>query len=326
MSSTASSNDLSGSQEPLTAELLRTLLKQQQTENKADISAATKSLSDEFKVSSNEIKSALASHNNRIKTLEVNSSLLQQNVIALKEENELLWKQVTKNNLIISGITDLPNESTNSLSKLVVGIIKKHTNLDVEIESIYRLGKFLSGKQRSIKVTFARLTDRNSVWKAKGQFRPPIYINEDLPKSVQKEHSILKHKKRELIQQGYKPEDIQINYNKRFLQFQGLVYYIQNDRIDIHFPSAQTNNTEGIGQSSKKRKLTQTSSQVLKKTTPPNFTRTTPTAPTPTSSQNSNLPPPTSEDYSSEMDDYEDADASGFLGDGSPNLNQTAWR
>lgn len=293
-----------GSKDQVTVDILKALL----SENESKV---TSNLSAKLDSGNKELKAILETQNSRISVLESSSSHLQQSIAALKEENDILWRQVTKNNLIFSGVPDNPNEANSVLSKLIRSFIVKHTNLNVEIESAFRLGKFLSGKTRSIKVAFLNVRDRDAIWKSRNQFRPPLYINEDLPKSVQKEHTILKQKKRELILQGYKPEDIKINYNRRFLQFLGLVYYVQNDQINIALPSTSqnsSNSTQNPSTNTRKRKnLNAHTSQTQKR--PSN------------SSQKPKTPFDDVEDFE-DMDDSEENDPS-FLGDGSPNQNQT---
>ncbi|CAL8076657.1 unnamed protein product [Orchesella dallaii] len=69
----------------------------------------------------------------------------------------------------------------------------------VEIDTVFRVGKYREGSNRPIRLRFITHRDRNTVFEARGSLSELLSLKEDQPFSLRRDHAILRRKKQELI-------------------------------------------------------------------------------------------------------------------------------
>ncbi|CAG7725161.1 unnamed protein product [Allacma fusca] len=159
----------------------------------------------------------------RVDELEEENSYLKHQIGDCKKENENLQKKVNtvegrldklcrRNNLMFFGITKAEGETREQLYENIQRILRNDLEIDdVFIEDAYRIKRATGSKfPRAVKVTFARISERETVLKNRKLFknkRIPIYINPDLSK----EDSVKAKIQRELRKKkpGESMEDVQ---------------------------------------------------------------------------------------------------------------------
>lgn len=106
---------------------------------------------------------------------------LESELETMKAENELLWCQLSKSNLVFGGVPDSDKETNKDLYAKVTNVIKSTTGKTIDFDTAYRVGKNNINSSRPIKVRFLAIRDRNEVYECRFKTSQPIYINEDLP-------------------------------------------------------------------------------------------------------------------------------------------------
>ena len=143
-----------------------------------------------------QLSNLIQSQNEIIHTLESECRSLQISQQQLASENEYLWKEVLRPNLVFAGIQDDETEDREQTRQKIARVLKSSPGLDFPFDIAYRVGNYVYGKCRPIKVKFLSIDKRDTVWANRHQLRPPIYVNEDLPRMTRRDHAVLrKHKK-----------------------------------------------------------------------------------------------------------------------------------
>jgi len=130
------------------------------------------------------------------------NKLLLDELNVVKSENELLAKEIRKQNLVFVGLDDYENETVDQLYKKVSDILNSVAGRVINIDITYRVGKFVINKCRPIRIRFISLWDRETVYGQRKNLRHPFYLNEDLPFVTMRDHAILRKQKNELVNDG----------------------------------------------------------------------------------------------------------------------------
>lgn len=188
----------------VTVSLLQQLLSQQ---SKSLIEEISKTI--HTKVS--ELTETIAKQDATIQSLEKSNQ-------AIVHENEFLWREVLKPNLVFSGLLDKLNETREETFQIASTILKNTSGQVAPFDTAYRVGNFSDGKCRPIKIRFTSMAVRDEIWRNRFSFKKPIFVNEDLPRMTRRDHAILRGQKKEMISKGVDPSQIKINWNRKTIQ------------------------------------------------------------------------------------------------------------
>lgn len=146
---------------------------------------------DELKVSQKQIKEGWISNVDDLQKL-------AETMLALDLKADHLEAQCKKNNIVIDGIPELPNEKWQDSEEKVKHIFQDKLKLDAKdmiIDRVYRIGKFKSAnssKPRPVMVRFLSQKAKQQVMeKAKYLKGTKIFLNEDYPESVRQKRKEL---------------------------------------------------------------------------------------------------------------------------------------
>jgi len=189
------------------------------------------------------IKKTINAHGKRLDEAELGISKLENSVDKINDESKMIQIELKKVNLIIVGVFDVQNEPEQQLYSKIKSVIAETTDLDVPIDTYYRLGNFNIVKPRPIKVRFISVRQRNLVYNNRSELSPPIHISEDLPYTTRRSSAILRNKKKEAISNGVLPDDININYKMKQILIKDKTYCITSLLSGTIAPIASKNNT-----------------------------------------------------------------------------------
>lgn len=157
------------------------------------------------------------------------NSKLRREISILKRKTEYLEVSARQKNLIIHGLQQESNETLQSLFEKVSLFIHELTKKKIKPDIIFRFGKD-STKARPICVEFLSKTDRNLVYEnRKNAANKNIFINEDLPFEIRRDHAILRSKGKELHAAGQKNK---INFKNRSICTEnGTSFQLKNGQL-----------------------------------------------------------------------------------------------
>ncbi|OXA64555.1 hypothetical protein Fcan01_02740 [Folsomia candida] len=189
---------------PITFNILSSLLKE-----------STATLAQQLNQRFDSLDRSITNQNIKINELENEVQIMKSSFSKVSNENEALWRELNKINLVFSGIPEGENETQQDLFFKISKIIQQTTGKNISFDTGYRVGKPLSRSSRPVKIRFRSIAERNEVYSNKLKVLKPIYINEDLPHSTRKEHAIMRQKRSQLIANGQSPNDIRMDWKKR---------------------------------------------------------------------------------------------------------------
>jgi hypothetical protein len=128
-------------------------------------------------------------------------NLLEVKVQHLQSELDNMHSNLRKKNIIIQGIPEKKDESWKELENadfyLKLGITDKP-----DYDDCFRLGKRTTGKPRPILLKLIRQRDKTNIMSRRKQLKgTSIFANDDNPKEVRKQLSLLRLKEKQLRQQ-----------------------------------------------------------------------------------------------------------------------------
>jgi archaellum component FlaC len=208
---------------PLTAALLKSLL----NINTQSITDRIDKLDNNFQ----NVETLFRVQEERIVELKEEVAGLQNTVEKINTENELLWKEIHKMNLVFSGVHDSDKESLDQLYSTISRIIRNVSGGDITFDLGHRVGKFRMGSCRPIKVRFLSMFQRDSVFANRFKSQKPVYINEDLPRGMRRDNGLMRNKKRELVANGYDPKGIKMDWNKKSIQTNDSIFKIKDGEM-----------------------------------------------------------------------------------------------
>ncbi|OXA54130.1 hypothetical protein Fcan01_10251 [Folsomia candida] len=186
------------------------------------------------------LDTSVALHKEKLDELESEVKNLKIKVSETTGENERLWCELSKINLIFSGIPERINESQKDLFDQVANVIKA-TGHTYNFDTAYRIGKPSKNSTRPIKVRFLSLFERNEVYGNRFKVNKPTFINEDLPASLRNDHRILRQKRSQLRNLGYDAKQIHVDWSKRTINSGESSFYLLNGNlIEKHYKTSTT--------------------------------------------------------------------------------------
>jgi chromosome segregation ATPase len=212
-----------------------------------------------IKTSIENIQVTVTQHQNDIESLKLQinnfaagGDVLSSKVAQLEHSQEVIEREMKKINLIISGVADCSNEFNTSLRGKIETLLQDITSDIIKVDAVARIGSYQGDKSRQVKVRFLTIRDRDNVWNCRTNTNPPIFINEDLPFSIRRDHAVIRKKVKQL-----KEDNIQydIKWGARQIQTEQHLYTIKEGRTTC---SATQNNSSsnflGSGPSAMGRK------------------------------------------------------------------------
>lgn len=219
----------------VTVDLLKSLF----AENSNCIS---KTLDEKFKL----LNDTISLQNTKIESLEKGVLSLQHEVSKISSENEYLWKEVLRSNLVFVGIVDNENESRELLVKSISKIIHNRiNNVNIQVDSAYRIGNFVQGRSRHVKVKFRYNSDRELVFENRLKFNPQIFVNEDLPRLTRRDHAILRQHKKKLVSEGADPRNIRVDWNRKSIKSESNILVVKNGQLEQSAPFNSQDSSQG---------------------------------------------------------------------------------
>lgn len=174
--------------------------------------------------------SSLSAQDVKIKSLESEVISLKDTVLKVSAENESLWCEINKLNLVFKGISDVDNETSDQLLKTVSDLLKL-MGLSFGFDTAVRIGKFSPSFPRLVKVRFLCVSDREAVYSSRFSAPKPIYINADFPVTMRRDHAIMRQKKKDLISEGYQPKQIRFDWNRKLIRTEDCAFKVADGAL-----------------------------------------------------------------------------------------------
>jgi len=115
-----------------------------------------------------------------------------------------LEDQSRQNNLRIDGISDHPRENYEQTQEKVIKLIEEKLDIKINLASSNRLGKFESGKSRTILARFNTFAERQSCLRSSYKLKGTnVFLNEDLARETLELRKQKLDELRELKSKGY---------------------------------------------------------------------------------------------------------------------------
>jgi hypothetical protein len=193
---------------------------------------SVKSDCDSLSLSVHKLQSDMADNSqdpSSISALKSSVSLLLKDSSARRCDQETLYADVNKLNLIVSGILESPHETNTFIAHEVQRLIKDTTGKNITIDVAHSIGKSQPYRIRQIKVRFLSILERNCVYAHRNNLSHPQYINEDLSPDTRSSHALLRRKKYEILQTN-KDATIKIDWKHKTLQH-GTSFFAIKDGI-----------------------------------------------------------------------------------------------
>jgi len=149
-----------------------------------------------------EIETKVSNHDGRLADLENRVDQITGSLNSSTKVTDSLYSEVNKINLILSGLDELINETTEVLIDELNKMFHRLTGCNYSVDHAYRIGYQNGTSPRRIKVRFSSLALRNKILLEKSKLPPGIYLNDDLPPAIRKAQGLLRAKKKELLVQN----------------------------------------------------------------------------------------------------------------------------
>ena len=133
-----------------------------------------------------DMKGQLNEVEGRVEVLEDTVATQAAQIQSLTKENSKLLDELRRTNLLIHGMP----ESETDLLQSVKSLFETKLGVVAEVDTAYRLGKPLLGKNRPVKVRFTHMSSRSAVFAKRltlTDATPKILITEDLSLSTREE-------------------------------------------------------------------------------------------------------------------------------------------
>ena len=171
------------------------------------------------------------------KRLDLTEGLLQQAQIKLKSQNEKiieLQSRTMRDNLIIRGIADDPNESWAETEDKVIDFMRKELKIEDAhnsmVDRAHRLGKMTGEKPRNIVVKFASSKAKDKIFKnVKNLAGKKFSIQEQLPQEIQERRNRLWPKFREAKEKAKTDKSIRVKWSQDKLHINDKTYTYKDD-------------------------------------------------------------------------------------------------
>lgn len=165
-------------------------------------------------------------HDGRLTQVEAQVQSVLQSTSQIDNSNDLIYADINRINLIFSGLADSASEMQETLTCDLERILSDIVSSNIRIDCAYRLGKYQNNRSRPIKIRFRTMSDRNLLWNNKKNLQKPFYLNEDLSPATRKVHSILRNKRKDLLQVN-PSEVVQIDWKRLIVMTSSHIYTFQ---------------------------------------------------------------------------------------------------
>ncbi|OXA39206.1 hypothetical protein Fcan01_25993 [Folsomia candida] len=187
---------------------------------------------------------SLVAQSSKLSELEEELQTVKESLHKVSSENQQLWKELSKLNLIFSGLKDDEFEQPDELYSKVSHVIRT----DFSFDTAHRVRRRNGNLPRPIKVRFLSVLQRNNVLTNRFNVRHPIYINEDLPLKMRLDHKAMREKRMKLIEEGLDRRDIKMDWTKKTLCAMGMSYNFNEGILvdQIPIPNVQSQQSRGL--------------------------------------------------------------------------------
>ena len=152
-----------------------------------------------------DLKKEISILNERLHESQTNVSKLENNLLQARKDHQILQDHVIKlesqsrrDNLILDGIPEKPNESNEDCLNSVYSILENHMNIPetraIKIVRCHRLGskRQQPGRPRSMIFKLHFFGDRERIWRNKTKLKGTQYwLSEDFPNEIKRRRRIL---------------------------------------------------------------------------------------------------------------------------------------
>ena len=137
----------------------------------------------------------------KMKSLELQNQQMRHQMGILEGKHRLVLDKLSKlethsrkNNLILEGIPEVENETSEKSEELVKDVFKNtlHVNDDMDLAAVHRYGPESEDRPRPIVVSFQYPRDRRSIWKKRTNLKGSNYVlQESVSKDVAEARKVL---------------------------------------------------------------------------------------------------------------------------------------
>jgi hypothetical protein len=103
------------------------------------------------------------------------------------------------------------------------------------------------------------MLQRNEVYAKRFNINKPIYINEDLPFTVRRDHGVMRQKKKQLMGEGYTPKEIKMDWGRKTVKTADDFFVVKEGKIcdsSSSGPDIQSSSSNMTGVGGKKKEKT----------------------------------------------------------------------
>lgn len=179
------------------------------------------------------MSSAIKAQNLAIEALNEKVDNLEQTVAEVTQENEILYRNLNKNNLIISGVNEESTETGDSLIEFINELASEKLGKKINMYNAYRMGVKTANQPRPVKFTVLDPRDRDYLWANKKQLGHPHYVSEDLHKNERKRNGRIIKFVKEKREEG---KTVLYNFRKRQVKADEIVYLLKDENFEAVKP------------------------------------------------------------------------------------------
>lgn len=173
---------------------------------------------------------AIKAQNTAIENLNEKMEGLEQVVADVTRENELLYRSLNKNNLIISGIKEVGNETGDTILQTIKERISNKLGKNMDVYNAYRMGLKAANEPRPVKFTVLDPRDRDYLWGNKKKLGHPFYVSEDLHKNERKRNGKIIKFVKEKKGEG---KTVLYNLRRRQVKANEIVYLLNGENFEV---------------------------------------------------------------------------------------------
>lgn len=156
----------------------------------------------------NQLKSNLTTTEARVETI-------SNDVDNLHHRTDQLEYELKKLNLTLVGFTEGASETSLELMTKINAFLSTITGQEIKVAEAVRMGPLSNKRQRTVRIRFNTMSDRDVTYNARFNTTHPTYINEDLPINMFKTLMTLKRKAKTLKSTGH--QNVRINLHKSYV-------------------------------------------------------------------------------------------------------------
>lgn len=164
-----------------------------------DIKTASDGINSNLLKLQTDINRRIQSHDVGLNNLNGEIECLNAKVTSLFSDNDKMYSEINKLNLILSGLPDRVSESAEQLTIEINRLFSDMVGQKIAIDCAFRLGQYTDRHPRRIKIRMHSLSDRNLVWNHRTNAAKPLYVNDDISQNMRRIHGKLRHERRDIL-------------------------------------------------------------------------------------------------------------------------------